>query len=216
MVHRFVVAGVLAAASIAAACSNSGSDASSNPSISTPPNCTVDGSLACSGSTGFACASGSNPEDADDTLVCSTPVTAGTEDEYCCIAGPAGSDSTCQADDTLVCPSGTFGYSCASGDDPADFDSTLSCSAGSGGDDDGGASVFCCAQGATLPGDDDGGGDGGVNAGCTTDDTITCTGNATGYSCTVGTNPQVVDPTLTCSASTTDAQDLGDYCCVQN
>jgi hypothetical protein len=50
--------------------------------------------------------------------------------------------------------------------------------------------------------------------GCTPDDTLGCTGNAQGFSCAPGDNPEAEDSTLSCGSPQTDATTGGDdYCC---
>jgi hypothetical protein len=202
---------------LAVACSNSSSGNPTNTAIAPPPNCTEDDALDCSGgSTGFTCAAGSNPEDEDDSIACSTPVTSGNQDTYCCFTDFGTSDTTCQPDDALQCQSGTVGYSCASGDDPTLADSSLTCSAasGSGGDDDddGGPSEadFCCATAGSVIGDDD---DEDAGAGCSVDGTVSCSSDSTGYACSTGVNPESVDDNLACSSSKANAQGQDIYCC---
>ena len=205
---------------VAVACSTSSSSGTpTSTAISPPANCNEDDMLACSqGSTGFACQSGTNPEAEDDTLACSTPVTAGNTDEFCCFTVPGaddGDDSSCQPDDTIACQTNTVGYSCSTGDDPTSLDSTLTCSASSTSDDgDGGLGVsdYCCAKSGTVTGDDDDDDpDASPPAGCTT--AGACTGDSVGYSCGPGVNPEKVDPSLACSAPIAGANGKEMYCC---
>jgi hypothetical protein len=111
-------------------------------SIAPPAGCAEDNSLDCrKGSTGFSCTAGTNPEDVDSSLSCSIGVANGANDDYCCFTFRTG--TTCSPDDnvTLGCAPGSYGYSCAAGDDPTSLDSTLNCSTptANGPDDD-----FCC------------------------------------------------------------------------
>ncbi len=220
MLRKLSLLATLAALLVVAACSTSSSSGTpTNTAIAPPANCNEDDMLECSGgSTGFACQSGTDPEGEDATLACSTPVTAGNTDEYCCFSVPGDDDdSTCQPDDTIACETSTVGYSCAVGDEPTTLDSTLTCSPPSTSDDDGGLGVaeYCCARSGTATGDDDDDGkDAGPPAGCTVDATATCTGDSVGYSCGTGVNPETVDPGLTCSAPSAGAngQQIF-YCC---
>lgn len=216
MIRKLAFFALPVAVVVAAACGNSSSGNPTNATIAPPPNCTEDDGLACTGgSTGFSCSAGSNPEDEDDSIACSTPVVSGTQDTYCCFTDFGGSDGTCQPDDALQCQSGTVGYSCASGDDPTLYDSTLTCSAASGAvdeEEDGGLSEadFCCATAGTVLGGDD---DDDAGSGCTFDGTITCSSNSLGYACRPGVNPETVDDSLACSSSTVTAQNQDLYCC---
>jgi hypothetical protein len=112
--------------------------------IAPPAGCSVDTSLACIHSaTGFSCSPGSNPEDEDPSLSCSIPVTdSAGNDDFCCFVWRGG--TTCRADDTVTSfcadPS-SFGYTCAAGDNPEMFDSSLSCSTPT---PDGANDDFCC------------------------------------------------------------------------
>ena len=109
-----------------------------------PTGCNVDTTLDCSGnSIGYACDEGDNPEAEDDSLSCSDPALAAGEDDYCCFTGFTGSSTTCTPDDdvTLACDTG-YGFSCAEGDDPTTYDSSLNCSDSTDTED--GESLFCC------------------------------------------------------------------------
>jgi hypothetical protein len=53
---------------------------------------------------------------------------------------------------------------------------------------------------------------GGVPTGCTVDDTVDCSGGASGYACAVGDNPESEDPALSCSTPTSAAGE-DDFCC---
>jgi hypothetical protein len=125
-----------------------GTSSSSSSSGGAPPSgCTADSTLGCTtGADGYACAIGDNPETEDPTLSCSTPALASGEDDYCCYSGFTGDSTTCAPDDglTQACPDPTsYGYICASGDDPTSYDSSLNCS-GSVADPDGVHDDFCC------------------------------------------------------------------------
>lgn len=45
------------------------------------------------------------------------------------------------------------------------------------------------------------------------DDTIDCSGGATGYACAIGDNPEVVDPGLSCSTPADSSDGEVDFCC---
>jgi hypothetical protein len=146
---------------------------------------------------GFSCAAGDNPMNGDATLVCSTPVSAGTQDLFCCTNGTVTTTPTCNPDPTLGCTTpGSSGLACDPGAQP---DPSQNCSdavmAPGGGTD------YCC---------------GGTTAtGCTADATISCpTAGSTGYDCTPGVDPWTTDPNLSCSspAITLGNGDDG-YCC---
>ena len=95
-----------------------------------PTNCNVDTTLTCaSGSTGYACDIGTDPESDDDTRICSTPTPGATEDDYCCAdSGFSTSGGSCVPDDGVSdsCEDGSYGFNCAAGDsDPTTQDSAL-------------------------------------------------------------------------------------------
>ena len=128
-------------------CCTYGGGSSSSSGGTVPAGCTLDTTLNCvGGADGYACAIGDNPEAEDPSLSCSTPALAAGEDDYCCYSGFAGSSTTCYPDDSLtaVCPDPTsYGYVCASGDDPTTYDATLNCSSPTP-DADGVHDDFCC------------------------------------------------------------------------
>ena len=127
--------------------SSSGGSSGSSSGIVAPAGCNADASVSCTtGAYGFSCAAGDNPEVEDPTLSCSTPTISGSEDLYCCYAGGTWSSTTCEPNDTLtaVCPDPTsYGYVCASGDDPTSYDASLNCSTPTP-DADGVHDDFCC------------------------------------------------------------------------
>jgi len=183
--------------------------------ITAPANCQQDSTVDCSGGgDGFACDSGVNPEDEDPTLSCSTPQSSAGEDDYCCFTAPSGfTTTTCEQDDNLTtaCPDpDSYGYQCATGDDPAAYDPTLNCGP-STSDADGVHADFCCEYGSATS--SSGGGDGGVPPNCTEDDSLVCVGGATGYSCDPGDNPELEDTSLSCSTPAMDENGNDDYCC---
>ena len=218
MVKKLVLLAFLAAPFLAAGCSNSDDDDTTPPpgqTLTPPTGCNADSTLSCAGgSTGFACDVGDNPETEDSTLSCSDPNTdADNEDDYCCFTGFTGSSTTCSPDDdvSLACEDGTFGFSCATGDDPTTFDATLVCSDSS--DTGTGESDFCCVYGGTSTGGGDDTGGGTPPTGCTADSTLDCSGNSFGYACTIGDNPETEDSSLSCSDPNTDSDNEDDYCC---
>jgi hypothetical protein len=175
--------------------------------------CTADTSVDCSGGgEGFSCDAGDNPEveDTTDSLSCSTPTANGSEDDFCCFVFTGGSSTTCTADDTITCPdSDSYGYLCAdASDDPTSLDASLNCSTPVT-DSDGTSSDFCCALGGTGSTSSSGG---TLPTGCVADSTLSCTGDSVGYTCDAGDNPEVEDPTLSCSVPTPDGSS-DDFCC---
>jgi len=130
-----------------ASSSSGGSSSGSSGGIVAPTGCAADATVSCSaGSDGFSCAAGDNPEVEDPSLSCSTPTASGSQDLYCCYTGFTGTSSTCVPDDNLtaVCPDPTsYGYICASGDDPTSYDPSLTCSTPTP-DADGVHDDFCC------------------------------------------------------------------------
>ena len=73
-------------------------------------------------------------------------------------------------------------------------------------------------------GGDSGGGSGGSSGGevvltpptgCAQDLTVDCSGGGDGFSCASGYNPEVEDPTYSCTTPVTDPTSEGDdYCCI--
>jgi hypothetical protein len=220
-----------AAAMGGAGCSTSSSP-SGNPGggsggevvITPPTGCTQDSTVDCSGGgDGFSCASGDNPEAEDSSLSCSTPTTVGGNDTYCCFEYPSGdfSSTTCEPDDDLTsaCPDeDSYGYQCASGDNPSTLDSSLNCSTNTP-DPDGVHDDYCCTYGGSSSssgGTSSGGTSSGgtIPAGCTADSSVDCSGSgADGYSCAAGDNPEAEDSSLSCSTPTTDSSGNDTYCC---
>jgi len=107
-------------------------------------SCGYDSSVPCVAGAGYSCAIGASPPDSSDpTLVCSTPTTTATDDEYCCytntITPPAG--ATCAQDPSVSgCAPGSFGFSCSGTDSPTDDFSGITCSAGVGT----APTTYCC------------------------------------------------------------------------
>jgi hypothetical protein len=132
--------------------SGGGGSSSSGSSGGPPPaGCTVDDTIDCSGgATGYACAIGDNPEDEEPglSLSCSTPAEAAGEVDFCCFSGGPWSPASCVPDDdlTAVCPDpDSYGYQCDAGDDPSEFDASLSCSVPTP-DADGVHDDYCCTH----------------------------------------------------------------------
>jgi hypothetical protein len=206
-----------------ATASGSASSGSGGEVIITPPTgCQQDSSVDCSGGgDGFSCDTGDNPEAEDSSLSCSTPTSSAGEDDYCCFTAPSGFDTTtCVPDDdlTAVCPDpDSYGYQCASGDDPSSLDPTLNCSTNTP-DADGVHDDYCCTYGSSSSSSSSGSGSGsssGVPTGCTADSTIDCSGGGDGYSCDSGDNPEAEEDDLSCSDSTPDADGVhDDFCCI--
>jgi len=172
---------------------------------------------------GFQCDTGDDPTTYDSTLNCSTntPDPDGVHDDYCCDYGSAsssgggsggGSGSSsggtipngCTADDSLDCVGGADGYSCASGDNPEEEDTTLSCSTPT--TDSSGNDTYCCYGGGTWS-----------DTTCEPDDDLTSVcpdPTSYGYQCDTGDDPTSYDSTLNCSTNTPDPDGVhDDYCC---
>ena len=166
----------------------------------TPATCMADETVTgCTGqSYGFSC-TGSDPPDASDpTLICSDPVTSGSDSLYCCATDTVS--STCMADDTVTgCTGNSYGFSCTGSDAPDASDTSLVCSEGvmTGSD-----TIYCCVD--------------NTDATCVQDDTITCPSSGAdgsfGLKCSTSADP--TDPTLNCSAGTADPDGSStDFCC---
>lgn len=110
----------------------------------------------------------------------------------------------CNQDPTVDCSGGGWGYSCDSGDNPEDEDSSLSCSvptADPDGNDD-----YCCFQWSPQ------------GSSCTPDDALTAAcpdPDSYGYQCAeTSDNPTSLDPSLNCSPGEPDPDGTDtDYCC---
>ena len=181
--------------------------ASAGPDVS---GCNADSTVDCSGGGwGYSCDPGTNPEDVDSTLSCSTPTADPSGgDDYCCFSWNQASGSSCNPDDSLTaaCPDpDSYGYVCAAaGDDPTSLDSSLNCSTGVP-DADGTSTDFCCNYGEAYGG-------GGYPSGCSPDSSVNCSGSgADGYSCAAGDTPENYD-NLVCSDPTPDGSN-DDFCC---
>jgi hypothetical protein len=106
---------------------------------------------------------------------------------------------------TATCPSGTYGFVCAAGDDPTTYDSSLTCGAPTS---DGANDDYCCDYG----GGSSSSGGGAIPPGCALDSTVDCTGSgANGYACAAGDNPENYDG-LVCSDPTPNGSE-DDFCC---
>jgi hypothetical protein len=216
----FVVLGLFTLLLSIAGCSASATATPPTATVTfTPPSsCMTDSTVTCGdAATGYSCSSTDTPDDADSSIECSIGVVDGANTDYCCLPGSAysWSTTTCAQDDSLACTTpGSFGFSCAAGDNPMTYDSTLTCSA-PGSDTSG--DHFCCASGIAGVGGGSSGGTIVITTGCSVDQTVTgCSGTSTGYSCTGTEPPDQADPTLECSigvADPTTATDL-DYCCL--
>jgi hypothetical protein len=81
------------------------------------------------------------------------------------------------------------------------------------------AFVAACTRATTRgAGSGDGGSSGNCDdgVGCITDNTLECSGGAYGYSCpSCGDNPELEDPSLSCSTPQANAGE-DDYCCFTN
>jgi hypothetical protein len=118
----------------------------------TPPNCSPDQGLVCSGGgDGWSCAAGDNPEDEEANFSCSVPEPNGPDDDYCCIELTASStscspvDASFSGDASFVCGFGSYGYQCLIGDDPSSLDPNLtSANCSESPDSDAVHDDFCC------------------------------------------------------------------------
>jgi hypothetical protein len=188
-------------------------------------SCTPDDDITaeCSdpSSYGYKCGDPSDdPTSLDSSLNCSAGVADpdGTNTDFCCTYDGTASGSSggggssggtiptgCTADSTVDCSgSGADGYSCASGDNPEEEDSTLSCSTpttDSSGNDD-----YCCFSWSYG------------DSTCTPDDDLTSAcpdADSYGYQCDdPSDDPTSLDSGLTCSAGVTDPDGTHtDFCC---
>jgi hypothetical protein len=208
MVKKLLLLTFLAAPFLAAGCSTSDDTTGAT-------NCNQSSTVSAtcqSGSTGYACDSGTTPDDDDPTFVCSAGVAADGSDNFCCFdSGFTTTGGSCAPDDGVTdsCAEGTYGFTCAPGDtDPSTQDPNLTaCSAPAGTAT---ADLYCCTYSATTPG----GGGNPIPANCSADATVTtaCGGTANGYSCDIGTTPEDDDPTRVCSQPTADGSS-DDFCC---
>jgi len=196
--------------------SSGSSTSSSGGNLPDPTGCTTDDTLDCSGGgTGFACATGDNPENEDPTYDCSTPQSNAGEDDFCCFTGFTGSSSSCVSDDDLtsVCPDpDSYGFQCDSGDDPSTLDPSIDQCSTATPDADGVHDDFCCTFAGSGSSSSGGSSSGGPPSGCTADSTLDCSGGGDGYACATGDNPEAEDDTLSCSTpQSSDGED--DFCC---
>lgn len=102
--------------------------------------CAVDTSVSgCQEGTGFSCTGNDTPDQSDSSLVCSAPTANGNKQEYCCIPYD---QSACMQDTTVMCMSGSIGFSCTGGATPQQSDSSLTtCSTPTVAN---GSSLYCC------------------------------------------------------------------------
>jgi len=209
--HALVLLAGIGGAIVGFGCSTSSGDGGGGGGGGGGGTCAPDSSVTgCAASDGYSCAAGDSAPDVQNTnLTCSTPVSDGTSDNYCCYDSSAftAPANTCAPDGTLTCPDpASFGYSCASGDNPMTYDSTLTCS-----DDAAATGDFCCYTEAPGGG---GGGGGGGGSTCAPDTSVMGCEGSDGYSCATGdAAPDVADTTLICSTPTTDSSGNDLYCC---
>jgi hypothetical protein len=107
----------------------------------------------------------------------------------------------CNADSTLNCSGGGFGYSCTTGNNPEQEDTSLSCSVPAAQPD--GTDGYCCFTWSY-----------GTSS-CTPDDALTsqCPDpDSYGYQCAAGDDPSTLDSSLVCSTGVPDGSST-DFCC---
>jgi hypothetical protein len=164
--------------------------------------CNADTSVVCpTGATGYTCSGGQTPQATDSSLDCGSGTADGSNTDYCCITLTSG--TTCSQDSTVQgCQGGSYGFSCTGTDTPDQADSSLNCSTGTPGNNE---TLYCCYIGGTPP-------DGGTDT-CMQDSTVTCTGNAQGWSCTGSDTPDQDQSGLVCSTGTAGSGNT-EYCCI--
>jgi len=188
---------------------SSGSPNPGGPSDGCQPDTNVTG---CTYPTfGFACYVGQSPDEADSSLVCSTPTPDPVTglDLYCCEdtssgGGSSGSSSGgpdgCATDSTLACDAGTIGMDCTGNTNPEAVIPGYVCSPPVTQSD--GTLGYCCAGGF-------------AGSTCAGDVSVAgCVYPSVGFSCTGSDTPDQADAALNCSAGVVDPQ-TGDtlYCC---
>lgn len=189
----------------------SGGSSSGGP----PAGCETSNLPGCEGSQGYLCVGGVTPASMDAALSCSAPgPTIDGATSYCCVSFSSGGN--CFPDAAVAaqyCPDpGTYGFQCPPGENPVEFDASLTCSAGIA--DPTGNTDFCCVAGSG--GSSSGSSSGGVPPGCTADSAVACSGSAaTGFSCTSGTNPAGPQSSYACTTPVADASGNDDYCCIE-
>jgi hypothetical protein len=93
----------------------------------------------CQEGTGFSCTGSDTPDQSDTSLVCSSGTADTGKTDYCCVPYD---QSTCMQDTTVMCTSGSIGFSCTGSDTPSQGDSSLtSCSTPTMSN---GMSLYCC------------------------------------------------------------------------
>ncbi|MGA2448859.1 MAG: hypothetical protein ABTD50_09305 [Polyangiaceae bacterium] len=201
--REHILYGALAVMALSAA------DCTVTATTATSPGCNQDTTVQCTnGAYGFSCPTGSlSPDLTDSALTCSIASPVGGLDEYCCAQIVAASGATCVSDHSVSgCAAGSYGFSCTGTDSPEADYSGIVCSTGgvSGANSQGvPAMLYCCAYPSSST----------PTGGCTLDSAVSCTGGASGYSCTAGSQPpDSANSSLLCStpqpAGTTDQ-----YCC---
>jgi hypothetical protein len=135
-----LAAGLVGLAFCLAGCTATAAAGPPPPAVS--GGCALDSSVACrGGGTGFSCAIGDIPSDADRSLACSVGVAGSDADLYCCVSF---SSTTCAPDATVRgCAGYSFGFSCTGNDRPDETDSSLVCSDPVDG---GNALLYCCTN----------------------------------------------------------------------
>ena len=104
-------------------------------------SCAQDSSVPCDRATGFSCAPGDNPENADSSLVCSVGAAAPGATLFCCVSV---STSSCIQDNSVVgCTGFSIGFSCTGTDTPDQANSALVCSSPTPGN---GVLLYCCTD----------------------------------------------------------------------
>ena len=103
----------------------------------------------------------------------------------------------CNADATVVCPTGQVGYSCAASYTPQQINTSLTCGTGVAGI--GGTIAYCCVSATTTS--------------CATDATVSCPTGQVGYNCPAAYTPQQSNASLTCGAGAAGTAGNVYYCC---
>jgi len=158
--------------------------------------CNSDLSVACAaGQLGYSCTSSAPPQQTDTSLTCGAGVTGnGGTTAYCCTSTSA---AVCNADATVVCPTGQVGYSCAASYTPQQINTSLTCGTGVAGI--GGTIAYCCVSATTTS--------------CATDATVSCPTGQVGYNCPAAYTPQQSNASLTCGAGAAGTAGNVYYCC---
>lgn len=165
-------------------------------------SCGQDSSVVgCGSAVGYSCTGNSVPTDNDSSLTCSDPTTGSNGDSlYCCTTYTASSSTTCNADSTVDCSGGGFGFTCTGTDTPDQDDSSLECSTGTVNSSN---TQYCCIQYSS-----------GSSSPCTQDSTVTgCASGSYGFSCTGSSTPSQQDSSLNCSTGTAGSNGDTVFCC---